>query len=374
MVSGKTSTASFQFNNLNFDDTYHIAVSNSAANISGGGIWDHSWVPKAGILYWKNSGLVVGQASKGILSAPATAIATYISNVAVSRMASNKNPNTIYYFKDCTRIPTGTVTEANMIVDGSANVVNFYSEYPYYVPDYFEADTAYFHYTFPADETGMGWHTVTLPFAPESISRGDFTYQLNDSLNHFWIYEFSAINDEGNPIFTPAKELRANTPYLIACDSLFRGLTITFSGYKQPFYTTGSDRMIISSDTYNLFGSTYQPSLKNVYMLNADGTAFEFVSKSTQLPALSSYFVTKLAEEDKPEQIILPFLPESSCKTAGWGDLNQDTVVNENDVDVLAKTLALKAPEGTGIELGDVDGDGRLTIADLVRLINQVFK
>ena len=95
---GKTSTASFQFNNLNFDDTYHIAVSNSAANISGGGIWDHSWVPKAGILYWKSSGLVVGQASKGILSAPASAIATYISNVAVSRMASNKNPNTIYYF------------------------------------------------------------------------------------------------------------------------------------------------------------------------------------------------------------------------------------------------------------------------------------
>ena len=372
---GKTSTASFQFNNLNFDDTYHIAVSNSAANISGGGIWDHSWVPKAGILYWKSSGLVVGQASKGILSAPASAIATYISNVAISRMASNKNPNTIYYFKDCTRIPTGTVTEANMVVDGSANVVNLYSEHPYYVPDYFEADTAYFHYTFPAEaETGIGWHAFTLPFTPESISRGEFTYELNDSLNHFWIYEFSAITDEGNPIFTPAKELRANTPYLIACDSLFRGLTITFTGYKQPFYTTGSDRMIISSDTYNLFGSTYQPSLKNVYMLNADGTAFEYISKSTQLPALSSYFVTKLSEEEKPDQIMLPFLPESPSKTAGWGDINQDEVINEIDVEVLAKTLVLKAPAGTEKEYGDVDGDGRLTIADLVRLINQVVK
>lgn len=371
---GKTSTASFQFNNLIIDDTYYIAVSNSAANISGGGIWDHSWVPKAGILYWKSSGLVVGQASKAILAAPTTAIATFISNVAVTRMTSNKNPNAIYYFKDCTHIPTGTVTEANMVVDGSANVVNFYSEHPYYVPDYFEADTAYFHYTFPAEDAGMRWHAVTLPFAPDSISRGEFTYQLNDSLNHFWIYEFSEIDDEGNPVFTPAKELRANTPYLIACDSLFKGLTITFTGYNQPFYATGSDRMIISSDTYNMFGSTYQPSLKNVYMLNADGTAFEFVDKSTQLPALSSYFVTKLAEEDKPEQIMLPFLPESSSKIAGWGDLNQDMGVNENDVDVLARTLVLKVPEGTCIEYGDVDGDGRLTIADLVRLINQVVK
>ena len=371
----KTATASFQFNNLNFDDTYHIAVSNPAASISGGGIWDHSWVPKAGVLYWKNNGIVTGQAAKGIYSTPTTAIATFASNVTVTRMTANKNPNAIYYFKNCARIPTGTVTEGNMVIDGHANVVNFYSEQPYYVPDNFEADTAYFHYTFPVGaETGIAWSTITLPFASDTISRGEFTYQLNDSLNHFWIYEFAAIDDEGNPIFAPAKKLRANTPYLIACDSLFRGLTITFTGYKQAFFATGSDKMIVSSDTYNMFGSTYQPTLKNVYMLNSEGTAFEYVSKSTQLPALSSYFVTKLAEEERPEQIILPFLPKSNAKTAGWGDLNQDEFINEADIDVLAKTLVLKAPEGTGIEYGDVDNDGRITIADLVRLINQVVK
>ena len=39
-----------------------------------------------------------------------------------------------------------------------------------------------------------------------------------------------------------------------------------------------------------------------------------------------------------------------------------------------ATVLLKKAPEGTGIEYGDVDGDGRITIADLVRLINQVYK
>ena len=85
-------------------------------------------------------------------------------------------------------------------------------------------------------------------------------------------------------------------------------------------------------------------------------------------------FVTKLSEEEKPDQIMLPFLPESPSKTAGWGDINQDEVINEIDVEVLAKTLVLKAPAGTEKEYGDVDGDGRLTIADLVRLINQVVK
>lgn len=371
----KTATASFQFNSLNYDDTYHIAVSNSAASISSGGIWDHSWVPKSGVLYWKNNGLIVGQASKTVFSAPATAIATYVNGISVSRFTANKNPNAIYYFKNCNRLPIGTVEDGNMVVDGHADVVNFYSEHPYYIPENFDADTAYFHYTFPADaENSVAWQAITLPFAADSISRGEFSYQLNDSLNHFWIYEFSAIDDDGKPIFAPAKELRANTPYIIACDSMFRGLTITFTGYQQPFYSTGSDKMIISSDTYNMFGSTYQPSLKNVFMLNADGTAFEYVTKATVLPALSSYFVSKLAEEEEPAPIILPFVPQSTAKIAGWGDVNQDEMLDETDADVLAKTLVLKAPEGTGIEYGDVDGDGRITIADLVRLINQVIK
>ena len=371
----KTATASFQFGNLNYEDTYHIAVTNSAASISGGGIWDHSWVPKAGILYWKNSGLVVGQASKTTYSAPTTAIATYANNISMSRMIANKNPNAIYFFKDCSRIPTGTVTEANMVVDGHANVVNFYSEHPYYVPDNFEADTAFFHYTFPADtENSIAWQAVTLPFDADSISRGEFSYQLNDSLNHFWIYEFSAIDDDGTPIFTPAKELRANTPYIIGCDNLFRGLSITFIGYQQQFYASGSDKMVVSSDTYNMYGSTYQPSMKNVYMINSDGTRFEYVTKATQLPALSSYFTSKLAAEERPSQIILPSVPQSISPMVEWGDINQDKMLDSADIDVLAKALVLKAPDGTVIEYGDVDGDGYITIADIVRLINKVVK
>lgn len=371
----KTATASFQFGNLNYEDTYHIAVTNSAASISGGGIWDHSWVPKAGILYWKNSGLVVGQASKTTYSAPTTAIATYANNISMSRMIANKNPNAIYFFKDCSRIPTGTVTEANMVVDGHANVVNFYSEHPYYVPDNFEADTAFFHYTFPADtENSIAWQAVTLPFDADSISRGEFSYQLNDSLNHFWIYEFSAIDDDGTPIFTPAKELRANTPYIIGCDNLFRGLSITFIGYQQQFYASGSDKMVVSSDTYNMYGSTYQPSMKNVYMINSDGTCFEYVTKATQLPALSSYFTSKLAAEERPSQIILPSVPQSISPMVEWGDINQDKMLDSADIDVLAKALVLKAPDGTVIEYGDVDGDGYITIADIVRLINKVVK
>ena len=196
---------------------------------------------------------------------------------------------------------------------------------------------------------------------------------MNDSLNHFWVFEFTSIDDEGKPIFMPAAHLRANTPYLIACDSLFRGLTITFIGHNQPFFVSGSDKMIVSSDTYSMYGSTYQPSLKNVFMLNAEGTCFEHINTLTSLPALSSYFVSKLSEED-PTPIFLPFVPQSGAKVTGWGDINQDMILDATDIDMLAKTLILKTPEGINIEYGDMDGDGHITIADLVRLINQVVK
>ena len=143
---------------------------------------------------------------------------------------------------------------------------------------------------------------------------------------------------------------------------------------NQSFYASGSDKMVVSSDTYNMYGSTYQPSLKNVYMINSDGTCFDYITKATQLPALSSYFTSKLAVEERPSQIILPLVPQSTSPMVEWGDVNLDNVLNSTDIDILAKTLVLKAPEGMVIEYGDVDGDGHITIADLVRLINKVVK
>lgn len=371
IAPAKTSTASFQFSGLSYSDKYYISVSGNTASVTKGGVWDcGGWQPTLGILYWRANGTIVGVSSKTIYSTPSAAIALLADGLSLGRLTANKNPNTIYYLKNPKRAVTGTAAEANLIIDGHADVVNFYQDYAYYVPENFEADTAYFHCTFPEDaETPVVWQTITLPFAADSIARGDFSYQLNDSLNHFWIYEFAEIDDEGTPVFKPAKELRANTPYLIGCDSIFKGKTIHFIGYNKPFFTTGSDKMVVSSDTYNMYGSTYQPSLKNVYMLNPEGTAFEYVTKATTLPSLTTYFTTKLSDEQRLEQILLPFVPKSKSAGAGWGDVNQDQVIDAADIEALAKTLVLKAP---AVEYGDVDGDGFITISDLVRLINQV--
>ena len=107
-------------------------------------------------------------------------------------------------------------------------------------------------------------------------------------------------------------------------------------------------------------------------MLNADGTAFEYITTSKELPAAGSYFTTKLALEEKLDQILLPAVPVSCASTAGWGDVNQDQKIDAADIEALALVLVLKAPEGSVAEYGDVNGDGMITIADLVALINKI--
>ena len=153
---------------------------------------------------------------------------------------------------------------------------------------------------------------------------------------------------------------------------MFRGRTIEFKGYNKAFYKSGLKNMLLSSDTYTQYGCTFQPTLKNVYMLNSTGTAFEYITTNKTLPAMTSYFTTKLAEENRLEQILLPVVPISYSKAAGWGDVNQDQTLDAQDMQSLAKILVLKAPEDAAIEYGDVNGDGVITIADLVALINQI--
>ena len=166
--------------------------------------------------------------------------------------------------------------------------------------------------------------------------------------------------------------MHGGTPYLIACDGIFKGKTIEFKGYNKSFFKSGLGKKVVSGNTYSQYGYTFQPKLKDVYALNESGSAFEYVTTNTTLPAMGSYFTTKLADENRLEQILLPVVPISYSKAAGWGDVNQDQTLDAQDMQSLAKILVLKAPEDAVIEYGDVNGDGVITIADLVALINQI--
>ena len=150
-----------------------------------------------------------------------------------------------------------------------------------------------------------------MPFEVDSIFVDDAFVSLDDSLKHFWIYEFTAEGDNGEVIFAPAKVLRGGTPYIIAADSTMAGRSVIFRSLDVPFFKTGSDKMVVTSPSYLFHGNTFAPRLKDCYILNEEGTAFEYITIARTLPAQAPYFTTNLLEELRPASIVLPEIPVS---------------------------------------------------------------
>ena len=130
-----------------------------------------------------------------------------------------------------------------------------------------------------------------------------------------------------------------------------------------PFYKAGSSKMVITSQDYKFHGTTYAPVVKECYVLNEEGTAFEYVASKT-LDALSSYFSTTLPEELRLPSIVLPDIPVAPIKTNG--DINGDAKVDIADA---VNVLNLMAG-GAFNALADINGDGVVDIADFVSILN----
>ena len=281
----------------------------------------------------------------------------------ITRLTPNKrNPNTIYAFATGMEVPSSLDT-CNVVSGSHASHINLVNDLPYYNPANFQADSASFTYTFPETEDGTGWHAFTMPFEVDSIFVDSIPVALDDSLKHFWIYEFAAQGDNGEVIFAPATVLRGATPYIIAADSTMAGRSILFRSMDVPFYKAGSSKMVITSQDYKFHGTTYAPVVKECYVLNEEGTAFEYVASKT-LDALSSYFSTTLPEELRLPSIVLPDIPVAPIKTNG--DINGDAKVDIADaVNVLNLMTG-----GAFNALADINGDGVVDIADFVSILN----
>jgi hypothetical protein len=319
IMAGKVGSVEFSFDNLNEGYYYHIAVNyvNQDGSLSKGGIWDHSWEMKSGIAMWKTDGTISGKAYSASMMA-STACGVYANcSKNITRMTPNRNnPNAIYAFGANMTLPASLDT--THVVSGShADRIKIVNDKPYYIPVSFTADSASFSYTFPETENGAGWHAFTMPFAADSIYVDDVAYAVNDSALHFWIYEFAAQGDNGEVIFAPATVLRGNTPYIIAGDAEMAGKTIDFHSFMVPFFKTGSDKMIVTSSDYHFHGNTLSPKVKDCYVLNAEGTAFEYATINTTLAAMAPYFTTTMSAELRPESIVLPEVPEAKGDQTG---------------------------------------------------------
>ncbi|MCR4592209.1 MAG: C10 family peptidase [Bacteroidaceae bacterium] len=307
---GKSVTVDVHFNiSSDYTCRFKAMYGNQDGTLSGGGIWDYKCQIQDGILSWKTDGSVTGKAYAAS-STTATNICGVLASCSskINRMSPNRtNPNTIYAFEEG-MTPPAMLDTCNLVVGKQTKHIKMVNEKPYIIPVTFQADSASFTYTFPQGENGTGWQAFTMPFGTDSVYVDGIPMALDDSRNHFWIYEFSAQGANGEVIFSPVTELRGSTPYIIAADGTMAGRSIVFRSVDVPFYKSGSDKMVISSPNYLFRGTTLSTPVNNCYVLNAEGTAFQYITTKTTLSPLTAYFTTSLAEDQLPLSIELPDL------------------------------------------------------------------
>ena len=368
ILAGKVATVDFSFEGLSENNKYYLSASyvNQSGSLTNGGVWDlGGWEMKSGLATWKNNGLISGIAYRSTVSVGTTICGVYADCGKITRLTPNKsNPNAIYAFASGMDVPA-SIDTCNAVSGNHAPHIHLVNDKPYYIPVNFEADTASFTYTFPETENGTQWHSFTMPFEADSIFVDSIPVSLDDSLRHFWIYEFSALGNNGEIIFSPATVLRGATPYIIAADSTMAGHSLVFRSLDVPFYKAGTNLMVVSTSDYKFHGNTYAPVMKDCYILNAEGTAFEYVSSNNTLHALGTYFTTNLPEGLRLPSIVLPEIPKAPVVTA-TGDLNGDAVVDIADAVGILNLMS----GGDFNPLADINGDGTVDIADFVSILN----
>ncbi len=367
-----TAKAPFEFSNLDNTSTYRIQVCyvGQSGELAGGGLWEHGWVLSPGVLYWKDNGVMAAYKGNLIQAVPSAACGAYFCGYKINRFSAGtvKNPNTIFAVEESTDIQTKGLEGRNVVVGGHSPCIDITDGYSYYNPVTFNADTAYYHLTLPSWHDGFEWRSFTLPFDADSITVGGQRCVPNDSLSHFWIYEFLYTQDS-IPVFAPATSLRANTPYIITADQWMGGREIRFEGYGVGFAQSGSDKMIVSSPAFNMFGTTFKHTLKDVYVLDADGSSFCLEdSANVTLEPMQAYLTTTLPEDVRPRTIPLPLPPVAAFDPC---DINGDGVVDVTDVAALAD-IVMGRTAMANLSNADINGDGYIDGIDIVALVNRL--
>ena len=219
------------------------------------------------------------------------------SSPEVTSVNTSANPNLIIYASD-----DSPLTGDNIVKKERADNVKLSDQYPYYIHYPFTAN--HISYTRTPERyydavNNKGWTTLVLPFAATSCHAtidgvvkplNWFTGSANgDILIATYQYE----NGSEMIFGFPESTLKSFTPYILGMPStLNRGsslmnVPITFSADNEGL---NIDNAAITGRNYKMKG-TFKPikDEKNIYVLNADGSAFVLGTNSVN--PFNSYFV-----------------------------------------------------------------------------------
>lgn len=241
-------------------------------------------------------------------------------------LTASSNPNCIYLLASGVETPSA-LSSCNVVSGTSVDnlttaTLALQDGHDFFTPLPFTATNVSYTRTFTLAANGTsGWNTIMLPFSVSSIScevigTVDWFHRYSDTGKNFWLRAF--IQDEpGYVEFDYAEEMAANMPYIIAVPDNRWGSAwqmtnraVTFSGSNARIQPTAV--CSFGGNSYKFGGCTSSKSLKDVYLLNNDGSSFVFADTSTDVPAFRAWF-----SPVELSSLTLPVLKIGSPKTTG---------------------------------------------------------
>ena len=206
------------------------------------------------------------------LTIPESAAAVDLTTVAkkVKKVVPNSNPNTIYYLNQGDALPEG-LSGRNVVLGEQAEKIVIDGAYGIAVPKQFTARTASFTKQLKKEK----WTTLCLPFS-SSISNNQV--------------ELAAVtNEDGTHIYTNMAKGFAAYQTCFIRSKKEGAQTLSGSNVTFPKQTHG----ISTLNNYKSQGVMGKTTVKNVYVLNDEGTAFSLKSSVEVLPFTSFFMISK---------------------------------------------------------------------------------
>ena len=229
----------------------------------------------------------------------------------VTSVNTTANPNVIIYVSD-----DSNLSGDNIVKNEQAENVKLSDQYPFYTPFIFK--TNHISYTRTPEryidiENNKGWTTLTLPFAATSCYAtidGTVTplrWYTHNTDGAMMIVTYKYENGTQMEFGLPDATLLAYHPYLFGAPSALSGskslvnVPITFSADN---VEVSFDNKAVTGRDYKMVGTVSTINEEDIYVLNADGSAFVLGNHSVN--PFRAYFVP-IGTQNAADQLTIKF-------------------------------------------------------------------
>ena len=294
--SEETVTCEFLFDNMEIGKKYDVYIF-APEQIGGSRV---GFTTRPALTTWKADGTKRAVKPENTITVPDDAVAVDLSGLTYDNIVTNNNPNCLYFLDTAASIPAN-LQGKNLILGSSAAKIVLTDNQYFYCPKEFVADEISYSRTISRTSDGKkGWETIVLPFDATSIRNATDNAWLtlvsdDDNSGDVCLKEFCGTGNNDAIYFDYAKEIQANTPYIISIPQNKQNLinkSIAFSAADA--VVTVTDQSAVASNTYKFIGEMREATLTGAYVLNSEGSAFTKRNNAKTDP-FRAYFTTAVS-------------------------------------------------------------------------------